>query len=141
MRRDRIEPGSERSAVLKQPSLQVDLQERVLKHVVGKRRIAEVTGKIAVKLSLIAVDKLGEHSFIANVPIAAHEFLVRLLGEALCRIGPDGLNHFTYRRRRRFSTPSRRWVAYASSMFPGAICVFVRESLWGSSDEASESRS
>src|SRR3954469_4747835 len=99
---DRIEPGAKRTPVLVQPALQMDLQERVLEHVVRERRITEITGQIAVEFTLVAMNQFGEHSFRTVVPIPAHEFLVRLLSEVFRRIGPDGLNHVTHRRRGKF---------------------------------------
>ena len=63
MSRDGIKPGSKRTAVLVQPALQVDLEERVLEHVLRKGRIAEVTCQVAVQLSFVPVDQFGEDGF------------------------------------------------------------------------------
>ena len=57
---DRIKPGTKRTAILVQPALQVDLEERVLEHVVRERRIAEVTCQVAVQLSFVAMDQFGD---------------------------------------------------------------------------------
>src|SRR3954447_11239665 len=86
----------------------MDLEERVLEHVVRQRRITEVTRQIAVEFTLVTMDQYGEHSFRTLVPIPAHEFLVRLLSEVFRRIGPDGLNHVTHRRRGKFKLMPRR---------------------------------
>ena len=102
MGRDRIEPGPKRPAVLEQTALQVNLEKRVLEHILGDRRIAEVAGQITVQLSFISMDQLGEDVGAPLFAIPAHQLLVGELAEIFRRTGSYGLNHFTFRRGQRF---------------------------------------
>ena len=70
---DGIQPGTKRTAVLVQSALQVDLEERVLKHVLRQRRIAKVTCQVAVKLTFVAVDQLCMNT--ASGPVSRYRLM------------------------------------------------------------------
>ena len=81
---------------------QVDLEERILEHVLRQARIAQVAGQITVQFAFIAMDEFGEDIGMALLAISAHQRLIGELAEVFRRIRSNGLNHHTYRRGQRF---------------------------------------
>lgn len=90
---DRIEPGTDGSAIFVQAAFQVNLKKGVLKHVFRERPVARVTHEIPEQLILVTMDQRVKVLGPAQVPIAAQQLLVRQLGEAFRRIRTQGLDH------------------------------------------------
>ena len=70
IRGNRVQPRAHLSARLELAAFQVDLQERLLKHVLGHLRVAQVMPQVAVQLLLVSVDQLLENPIVRLRAIA-----------------------------------------------------------------------
>ena len=75
--RDCVEPGPKLSRRIKLVTLQMDLEKRLLKDVVGQLAIAQAFPKVPVKLSLVPVNQLLECPAISLVAVFQQKVLVR----------------------------------------------------------------
>src|ERR1017187_4872075 len=71
----------------------MNLEECVLKHVLRRSRVTQVSGQVSVKLSLVAMNELIEQNRTPLFPILVHQLFVSKLTELFRLFGAKGLNH------------------------------------------------
>jgi hypothetical protein len=76
IRRNRIQPRSYFPPQFELVALEVHLEERGLKGILGHLRTARVTVQVAVQFSLVPPDQLSERLPISGLPVPEKQFLV-----------------------------------------------------------------